>query len=288
MVGAFWQPLGVLIDTSVLATLPDREYRAGLAEVVKYGVILDAQLFDYLERHTSEINSRDGGVLEHVILRCCRLKADVVEADEREETGGRAVLNYGHTFAHAFEAIAGYGTLLHGEAVAIGMVCAARLSQRIGQLAGRDASRQERLLAALGLPTQVPALDRAALLGAMTRDKKVEHGRLRFVLADRIGHVPPGRRHRRGPRRGGLFRLNESSHESGSPVTARDSGPATPVVLVVEDNEGLALAMSKILELEGLQTRIACSGKAAIEHLADGEPSLMLVDYDLSDIARTN
>ncbi len=189
MVGAFWQPRGVLIDTDVLATLPVREYRAGLAEVVKYGVILDPQLFAELERRTAEINARDRAVLEHIIVRCCRLKADVVEADEREETGGRAVLNYGHTFAHALEAVAGYGTLLHGEAVAIGMVCAARLSQRQCGLPAADAERQGRLLAALGLPTHVPPLDHQALLSAMARDKKVEHGRLRFVLADRMGHV---------------------------------------------------------------------------------------------------
>ena len=113
----------------------------------------------------------------------------MVEADEREETGGRAVLNYGHTFAHALEATAGYGTLLHGEAVSIGMVCAARLSQRVCQFTAADAARQQRLLAALGLPTQLPELDREALLAAMARDKKVEHGRLRFVLADRIGQV---------------------------------------------------------------------------------------------------
>jgi 3-dehydroquinate synthase len=189
MVGAFWQPLGVLVDTAVLTTLPDREYRAGLAEVVKYGVILDAEFFAYLEQHVPELNAREAGVLEHVIVRCCRLKADVVEADEREETGGRAVLNYGHTFAHALEATAGYGTLLHGEAVAIGMCCAARLSQRVQKLPPRDVARQQALLLALGLSTRMPAIDRQALLAAMQRDKKVEHGRLRFVLADRIGRV---------------------------------------------------------------------------------------------------
>jgi 3-dehydroquinate synthase len=189
MVGAFWQPLGVLIDTAVLSTLPDREYRAGLAEVVKYGVILDPELFAYLERHTPEINRRDGVVLEHVIVRCCQLKAGVVEADEREERGGRAILNYGHTFAHALEAVSGYGILLHGEAVSIGMMCAARLSRHTCQFATEDVARQQQLLVGLGLPVRLPQLDRTKLLAAMARDKKVEHGRLRFVLADRIGVV---------------------------------------------------------------------------------------------------
>src|SRR3990172_3703798 len=126
MVGAFLQPLGVLIDTATLETLDGREYRAGLGEVVKYGVILDAELFDYLEANVAALTEREHDVLEHVIARCCRLKADVVERDEREETGLRAVLNYGHTFAHAVETLAGYGEILHGEAVAIGMLCASR------------------------------------------------------------------------------------------------------------------------------------------------------------------
>ena len=134
MVGAFWQPCGVLIDTDVLRTLGDREYRSGLAEVVKYGVILDAQFFAWLESQSAALNARDPAALRHVVERCCRLKADVVERDEREETGLRAVLNYGHTFCHAFESVAGYGVLLHGEAVSIGMLCASRLAQRLGRI----------------------------------------------------------------------------------------------------------------------------------------------------------
>ncbi len=122
MVGAFWQPAAVLIDTATLATLPEREYRSGLAEVVKYGVILDADFFATLERDTDSIVARDAKTLVRIIERSCQLKADVVQADEREETGHRAVLNYGHTFAHALEAVTGYGQLLHGEAVAIGMM----------------------------------------------------------------------------------------------------------------------------------------------------------------------
>ena len=122
LIGSFYQPLGVFIDTAVLDTLPDRDYRAGLAEVVKYGVILDAEFFEYLEQNVDAINSREPSVLRHIIARCCQLKADVVEQDEHERTGLRAVLNYGHTFCHAFEALTGYGELLHGEAVSMVML----------------------------------------------------------------------------------------------------------------------------------------------------------------------
>jgi len=189
MVGAFWQPAGVLIDPAALATLSEREYRSGLAEVVKYGMILDTDFFDYIEAHIDLIARRDETTLEHLIARSCRLKADVVEQDEREETGLRAVLNYGHTFAHAYEAVAGYGELTHGEAVSIGMHCAARLAARMGRIASDIVDRQQRLLVGLGLPVKGPPLDAENLLAAMQRDKKVEHGRLRFVLPDRIGHV---------------------------------------------------------------------------------------------------
>ncbi len=158
MIGAFLQPLGVLIDTATLATLPANEYRAGLAEVVKYGVILDAEFFQYLENNITALNERQEEVLAHVISRCCRLKADVVEKDEREESGLRAVLNFGHTFGHAFEALSGYGTLLHGEAVGIGMVCAARLAQRLGRVDVQFTSRLRELLQSLGVPVEVPRL----------------------------------------------------------------------------------------------------------------------------------
>lgn len=188
MVGAFLQPVGVLIDTTTLETLPEREYLAGLGEVVKYGVILDAELFAYLEANVAGINVHDHGVLRHVIARCCRLKADVVEKDEREETGLRAVLNYGHTYAHAFEALAGYGTLLHGEAVAIGMLCASRLAERLGRVDAEFTARQHRLLSALGAMTKTPDLDPDLIVRAMFHDKKVQHGKLRFVLPTRMGH----------------------------------------------------------------------------------------------------
>lgn len=189
MVGAFWQPRGVVIDTSALATLPRREYCSGLAEVVKHGVILDKKLFEYLESHVEELNDRDDEALRHVIHRSCELKAQVVAADEREETGQRAVLNYGHTFCHALETLTGYGRLLHGEAVSIGMLCASRLAQRLDRI-GEDVTRRQRdLLQAFGLPVELPDVSHDDMLDVMRRDKKVEHGRLRFVLPTRLGHV---------------------------------------------------------------------------------------------------
>jgi 3-dehydroquinate synthase len=189
MVGAFWQPAGVLIDISMLDTLPEREYRAGLAEVVKYGVILDADFFGYLEDRVVELNQRDAAVLEHVVARSCQLKADVVAEDERELTGHRAVLNYGHTFCHALETVSGYGEYLHGEAVSIGMLCASRLAERLGRVDAEFTQRQHSLLTALGLPVEFPNVDRDAILAAMAHDKKVEHGQLRFVLPAAMGRV---------------------------------------------------------------------------------------------------
>lgn len=189
MVGAFWQPQFVLIDTDVLSTLPAREFRAGLAEVVKYGVILDKDFFSFLEDNAAAINNREPAALAHIIARCCRLKADVVAADERETSGHRAVLNYGHTFGHAIEAVTGYGELLHGEAVSIGMLCASRLAERLSMIDTAATKRQHELLTAFGLPTEMPAVDQGKLLTAMHHDKKVEQGKLRFILPDRIGHV---------------------------------------------------------------------------------------------------
>ncbi|MEM9660519.1 MAG: 3-dehydroquinate synthase family protein, partial [Planctomycetota bacterium] len=185
----FWQPQGVLVDVDVLQTLPDREFRAGLAEVVKYGVILDADFFSYLEEHVAEIEAQDARTMAAVIQRCCRLKADVVEQDECELSGHRAVLNYGHTYAHAFEAVGGYETLLHGEAVAAGMRCAARLAARMGRINQSFVERQDALLDALGLASTPPPADGEELLRLMHRDKKAAEGRLRFVLPDRLGHV---------------------------------------------------------------------------------------------------
>ncbi|MBX9581800.1 MAG: 3-dehydroquinate synthase [Gemmataceae bacterium] len=190
LIGAFHQPAGVRIDTAVLGTLPDREYRSGLAEVVKYGVILDAAFFDSLEANAAELRARNPDVLVPAVARCCRLKADVVERDEREETGLRAVLNYGHTFAHAFETVGGYGAWLHGEAVAAGMACASRLAERLGRIDGELTRRQAALLTAFGLPTAPqPGWPADDLLAVMRRDKKAVAGRLRFVLPTRPGHV---------------------------------------------------------------------------------------------------
>ena len=189
MVGAFLQPRGVLIDTQTLKTLPDREYRSGLGEVVKYGVILDAELFAYLEAHIQEILARDDEVLRHVVTRCCRLKADVVEKDEREETGLRAILNYGHTFGHALETLAGYGTFLHGEAVSIGMIAVSRLAERLGRFDASLVARQLDLLKAFGLPTELPRLAIEEFLQTMMHDKKVAHGRLHVILPLALGQV---------------------------------------------------------------------------------------------------
>jgi len=190
LIGAFHQPLGVLIDTSVLETLPDREYRAGLAEVVKYGVILDGSFFSYLEENVVELNQRDPEVLMTTIARCCQLKADVVEKDEQETTGLRAVLNYGHTFGHAYEALSGYGTMLHGEGVSIGMIHASRLANRLGRTETTDTDRQVQLLTALHLPVELPEpLSVRDVVGRMKLDKKTVAGQLRFVLPTKIGHV---------------------------------------------------------------------------------------------------
>ena len=192
LVGSFWQPRGVIADVDTLATLPDREFKSGLAEVVKYGMILDPEFFDWLEANTGAILGRHAAALAHVVGRSAALKADVVERDEREITGLRAILNYGHTFAHAYETAAGYGTLLHGEAVAIGMVSAAALAQSLGRIGPDVVARQEQLLRAFDLPVAVPTgpgFTSDALLATMARDKKTVGGRLRFVLPTRIGHV---------------------------------------------------------------------------------------------------
>lgn len=189
MVGAFLQPLGVLVDTATLDTLPRREYVAGLAEVVKYGVILDAELFAYLEANVAGLLEKTHDVLAYVIARCCRLKADVVEQDEREQTGLRTVLNYGHTFGHALESLCGYGRLLHGEAVSIGMLCASRLAERLGRVDAQFTTRQRELLATLGLPVELPSIECDSIIRSMARDKKVQHGRLRLVLPSAMGHV---------------------------------------------------------------------------------------------------
>lgn len=195
LVGAFHQPRRVLIDTGVLDTLPPRELLAGYAEVAKYGAIGDRAFFEWLERHGTDVIAGDPAARRQAIVASCRAKAEVVAGDERESAGGRrALLNFGHTFGHALEAMAGYdGSLLHGEAVAVGMVLAARLSVQTGSCTGQDADRLARHLDSVGLRTELDAVDPGrgwtadALLGHMTRDKKARDGRIVFVLLDELG-----------------------------------------------------------------------------------------------------
>ena len=186
MIGAFYQPRLVLADTAVLATLPPRELSAGLAEVIKHGLIRDAAFVAWLEQNVEKLLACDAAALAHAVRRCCEIKAAVVAEDERE-TGVRALLNFGHTFGHAIESALGYGEWLHGEAVAAGMVMAAELSRRMGFIAQADADRIVALLKRAKLPVAQPGIAPARLLELMAVDKKTEGGRLRFVLLDRIG-----------------------------------------------------------------------------------------------------
>ena len=189
MVGAFHQPLAVIADVAALDTLPDRELRAGLAEVIKHGFILDSQFVGWLEASIAKLLARDRAALEHAVHRSCELKAQVVAADERE-SGMRAILNFGHTFGHAIEAGVGYGEWLHGEAVAAGMVMAAELSARAGTLPRADAERVKALLARAGLPVQGPQeLPVERYLELMQVDKKAAGGRIRFVLLEGLGRA---------------------------------------------------------------------------------------------------
>lgn len=190
LIGAFHQPIGVFIDVATLDTLPEREFRSGLAEVVKYGVILDPGFFQYLEQNTDAIMTRDPEAIQRIVLRSCELKARIVEQDEREETDIRAKLNYGHTFAHAFETAGGYAAWLHGEAVAAGMVCASRLAQRRGLIGADVTERQVRLLQRFGLPlAPKPEWPADELIATMRKDKKAIGGRMRFILPTRLGEV---------------------------------------------------------------------------------------------------
>ena len=193
LVGAFHQPRLVLCDLATLASLPMREYRSGLAEVIKYGIIYDAGLFRRLERDLPRLLRRDERTLAAVIARCCEIKADVVRQDETE-SGLRAILNFGHTIGHALEAISHYGKYLHGEAIAIGQVAAAKLSAQVLGLPAEEVKRIERIFQRAGLPTQVKlnAPQRQKFLTAMSLDKKVSGGEIKFVLARRIGLVEFG------------------------------------------------------------------------------------------------
>ncbi len=189
LIGAFHQPSFVLMDPSTLTTLSAREIRAGLAEVVKYGVIHDEVFFDYIEDHLQELLDLSPGPVEHILRRSCEIKARVVEQDERETGGLRAILNFGHTIGHAIEAVSGYGQLLHGECVAIGMVAATRLAIRTGMCQPVVEDRLTRLLIRIGLPVGIPGKHFDDLLQAMKLDKKGQAGKIRLVLPDKIGAV---------------------------------------------------------------------------------------------------
>jgi len=188
MIGAFHQPLAVIADIATLDTLPDRELRAGMAEVIKHGFILDLQFVGWLEANIGKLLGRDRAALSHAVRRSCELKAQVVAADERE-TGLRAILNFGHTFGHAIETGVGYGRWLHGEAVATGMVMAAELSARVGTLRREDVARVKTLIERAGLPVRGPALPLEKYLELVQVDKKAAGGKLRFVLLEGLGRA---------------------------------------------------------------------------------------------------
>lgn len=186
MIGAFHQPRAVIADTDTLRTLPDRELAAGLAEVIKYGVIRDRVFFDWLEKNMDRLVQREPEALAHAVEQSCRNKAEIVALDERE-SGVRALLNFGHTFGHAIETGAGFGTWLHGEAVAAGMVLAAQLSERLGHIDRATIARVVDLIRRANLPSTAPNLGLDRYLDLMGHDKKVEGGKLRFVLLRDIG-----------------------------------------------------------------------------------------------------
>ena len=189
MIGAFYQPSMVIIDTHTLGTLPKREVNAGLAEVIKYGAILDYEFFEWLEAHIDELVALNNESLQHCIARCCQIKADVVARDETEK-GDRALLNLGHTFGHAIETHLGYGNWLHGESVSTGMMMAAALSEQLGDISVADVSRLEKLLARANLPTLSPdSMQPEDYLPHMMRDKKVLAGKFRLVLLKSLGQA---------------------------------------------------------------------------------------------------
>jgi 3-dehydroquinate synthase len=191
LIGAFYQPRVVIADPQTLKTLPARDYRGGLAEAVKHAVIADAELFAWMEQNVRPLRRRAPEAISRVVRRSCEIKADVVSRDERE-SGLRAILNLGHTVGHALETLSGYRSLRHGEAVAVGMIAACRISERVGGLPAAQADRVERLLAALGLPTRTQGQPAGAILSALTADKKAVGGRPRFVLPRALGAVEAG------------------------------------------------------------------------------------------------
>jgi 3-dehydroquinate synthase len=189
LIGAFWQPVFVGVELECLRTLPDAELRAGMAEVIKYGVIADAELFEYLETNVEKALARDATVLAHLVRRSCEIKAGVVGRDEREEGGLRAILNYGHTFCHAAEALSDFKAIRHGEGVAMGMVAAARLAEARGLVGPEVGDRIEKLCARAGLPTRMLRFGVEKYWAKMGSDKKVRDGKIRFVLPEAMGRV---------------------------------------------------------------------------------------------------
>ena len=188
LIGAFYQPQSVIADTDTLATLPDRELRAGLAEVIKYGCVWDPLLFDWLDHNMGKLLARDVDALTYSIARSCEIKARVVAKDEREQNL-RAILNFGHTFGHAIEAATGYETYLHGEAVGLGMLMATDLSHRLGMIDGSIKGRVRDILGKAGLPTAAPRIGAAKALELMQMDKKVLAGAMRLVLLEKLGRA---------------------------------------------------------------------------------------------------
>ena len=186
MIGAFWQPSCVLADMATFQTLPEREFAAGMAEVIKYALIMDNNFLIWLEEHADQINAKDRYYLAEMVYRCCDFKTQIVAADERE-SGKRALLNFGHTFGHVIETHQGYGKWLHGEAVAAGMVQAAQMSYRLGLIRACDVERIENIIKNYHLPTKPPKIDVAQALDLMGHDKKVKQGKIRLVLLRRIG-----------------------------------------------------------------------------------------------------
>lgn len=188
LIGAFYQPRLVIIDVDTLQSLPRDEFRAGMAEVIKYGVIADRDLFEFIDGHAQAIQGLDVAALEHIIETSCAIKARVVEKDERESKH-RMILNFGHTIGHALEALTGYSGLKHGEAVAIGMVCAARLSKETGRCSDDVSRRIRALVEKVGLPSHLPNLRTGAIIEAMYLDKKAENKNIRFILVKDIGSI---------------------------------------------------------------------------------------------------
>jgi len=188
MIGAFHQPRAVIADIATLVTLPEREYRAGLAEIVKYGFIYDVQFLAWLETNAAQLAARDDAAVIHAVKRSCEIKAVIVGKDEREQ-GQRAILNLGHTFGHAIETATGYGTWLHGEAVGVGMAIAADMSARLGWIADADRARIVRLIERFGLPVEAPSIGAERARELMGMDKKVLGGKLRLVLLRGLGEA---------------------------------------------------------------------------------------------------